>query len=923
MIKYKCNTTGRVNIEILSEENETITQTVSASSSSTGNDAFYTSTLAENLATELLNEYLENLTNETINKFNTKIRLNSELTSYIDDGYNVMLPIQTLQNLIGIRLWTSNNSQSTTHEFYPNYPYDLAKYPTFIVENANMTFGLPTLQLKRDEKLQFRTSNTSSYTFNIHWHGVNFSPFNDGATTPTLFGEGTKIGITNIFDTYFYNNSCVAWNHAHPMFYSSPLTYLGFFAFVPIFDSITSDIDEIFVYGNNWIPLGVHDITFDKQGVIDLTPIYTQNWRGDYTCINGTVAVGWIKESNSDYISKFYQVSSNNLIKISILNATASFRCFYIGVCDKFNKIHKFYYIQNDQGYRNPYLADILYISVGARITILFDIKDFPDEEAYIFFYDFDLTNNTGFIYDTSISDDLLTLQDGKLVSSPYGILPVPENYSLKKYLKITYDGTYQNNLKEVLTLIKKKVFGKNYDFVESLPYPVEIIDYEKYLNKDYFYNLPDFENDIPKRNLLFFFDNITSKSNGATDFISSGTDRYMADMWNSYEYEMYIETKDDLYLPTCLFSISKYKGDYLKYSNYRMQDNHELFINIYFNDECNNGCNCGSICENKVSVKIEFPESERPLNIKEWSQMVNEMYSKTFFTNKNGEIMKVSDILEYTWEPYLYRFDYLENLDKISEKEFYNPPLFLKTVRILNINKSDYIIELNAPFTLLTFFGKPFTAMEITSMSMDTSMNTTHMKHMSHTTDISMNTTDMSMDMMNMSNNLQVIFPFAGSRSGDIEYPTNMQFFNLKINKKETYYGFCDGFLNDNFYNFSVKKNDSEKWCYNNGDTESSHPFHFHMTSGFITLKDNLNNKLFYKKKGEEIFNFLSYSKDTYDLPPQHYITMRVKFPNHSSEEGQIPYLGYMVHCHFMAHHDMNMMNQFFVYKEKSVYFK
>jgi FtsP/CotA-like multicopper oxidase with cupredoxin domain len=586
---------------------------------------------------------------------------------------------------------------------------------------------------------------------------------------------------------------------------------------------------------------------------------------------------------------------------VTILSASASFRCYYFGVCDKFNKPRKFYYIQSDQGYRNPYLTDILYISPGVRITILFDIKDFPDEEAYMFFYDFDLTNNNGFSYDTRISEGLIATNNGQIISTQNGILPMPKNYALLKYLKITYNGTYQNNLNDVLTLIKKRVFGKNYDFVENLPVPVESINYEDYLNKDYFYNLPDFGNNVPKRNLLFFYDRFDSKSNGATDFVN-GSVRYMVDMWNSYEFKKYLETKDDLYLPTCLFSISKYSGDYLTYSNYRMMDNHELIINIYLNNTCINECNCGSICENKVTVSISFPESTKPMNIKEWTNLVNKMYSETTFKNEYGETMKVSDILEYTWEPYLYRYNYLENKDEKSEKKYYNPPLYLKTVKIINKNKSNYFVELKAPFTLLTFFGKPFTAMDILDMSMN---------------DMSMN--DMSMNDMSM-NDLQVVFPFAGSRTGDIEYPTDIKVFSLKINSKETYYGFCDGFLNDNFYNMSVKKNASEKWNYHNGDNEYTHPFHFHMTSGFLTKKDNINNKLFKTDTGKEIFNLFCYSKDTYNIPPQSNITFRVKFPNHSSEDGQIPFLGYMIHCHFMAHHDMNMMNQFLVYKKKKL---
>ena len=50
------------------------------------------------------------------------------------------------------------------------------------------------------------------------------------------------------------------------------------------------------------------------------------------------------------------------------------------------------------------------------------------------------------------------------------------------------------------------------------------------------------------------------------------------------------------------------------------------------------------------------------------------------------------------------------------------------------------------------------------------------------------------------------------------------------------------------------------------------------------------------------------------YSVPPQQSIAFRVKFVNHTSHEGPVPNLGYMYHCHYMTHHDMNMMGQFFV---------
>ena len=133
------------------------------------------------------------------------------------------------------------------------------------------------------------------------------------------------------------------------------------------------------------------------------------------------------------------------------------------------------------------------------------------------------------------------------------------------------------------------------------------------------------------------------------------------------------------------------------------------------------------------------------------------------------------------------------------------------------------------------------------------------------------------------------------------------------------TYAGFIDGFMNDNLMMMSVKENSEEVWVYSNMDNQDSHPFHFHQTSGFINLNDKYNQWL---KNYPNLQTSLCYSLDTYPVPPQQSISFNLKFANYNSKQGKVPYLGYMYHCHFLAHHDMNMMNQFFVYDNKEEFF-
>jgi DNA-binding beta-propeller fold protein YncE len=139
------------------------------------------------------------------------------------------------------------------------------------------------------------------------------------------------------------------------------------------------------------------------------------------------------------------------------------------------------------------------------------------------------------------------------------------------------------------------------------------------------------------------------------------------------------------------------------------------------------------------------------------------------------------------------------------------------------------------------------------------------------------------------------------------------------------TWKGFVDGFQNDNFFNFSVEQETSEKWLYRNWDAQDSHPFHFHLTSGYTDVNDPYNTLPLVSNN-----NYLvqyTYTKDTYSIGSQTQLSWYLKFNNYNgtsypdanypldpSGNGVIGNLGYMYHCHFMTHHDMMMMGQYFV---------
>jgi FtsP/CotA-like multicopper oxidase with cupredoxin domain len=162
-------------------------------------------------------------------------------------------------------------------------------------------------------------------------------------------------------------------------------------------------------------------------------------------------------------------------------------------------------------------------------------------------------------------------------------------------------------------------------------------------------------------------------------------------------------------------------------------------------------------------------------------------------------------------------------------------------------------------------------------------------------------------MEMMN----LQTLQMYGGTRDGiTMQPPDKDGNFSFLVFPKETYAGFVDGIQNDNFMNFSIVQGVSEKWVYHNLDNQDSHPLHFHLTSAYMNPEEEENQWTL-----QYPYQPYGYSLDSYGVPPQQTLSFYLAFLKHNSFEGQISYLGYMYHCHFMTHHDMMMMGQYFVY--------
>jgi FtsP/CotA-like multicopper oxidase with cupredoxin domain len=227
-----------------------------------------------------------------------------------------------------------------------------------------------------------------------------------------------------------------------------------------------------------------------------------------------------------------------------MLNANVNWRVYHIGVCDKNDCIKTFHVIQCDQGLLNPYETDMAFLYTGSRLSILIDLKDFVNGEAFLFFYDYDLTevidsdaqnpelpnsaligqvsnptlaNNTPYPVPIPSDDTNLTfpiVKGNPLLEQTLdnGFIPKPIQRYKKPVLKIIFNNTafskqvkpFRNalpictpiygSLASVLQEIRNTIFDlKNPETRKILCIPdfEQKINYLPYLNANYFYNIP------------------------------------------------------------------------------------------------------------------------------------------------------------------------------------------------------------------------------------------------------------------------------------------------------------------------------------------------------------------------------------------------------------------------------------------------
>lgn len=892
---------------------------------------------------------------------------------------------------------------------------------------SESSFGLPFMRFPKGSTPKITYENRTRFTTNIHYHGLNTTGSIDGVSMEDVFGISTQIGPVATFQfPTITNNSALLWMHSHNMFISMELITAGLVGLLQIVDKPTEWLTEEFQYGDNQILLVALDMDLTSKGTQTFANLIADEARSCFSVVNGISVVNWYSEESVPFVNKVYHTSNKNLVKIDILNASLNWRVFHLGVCDMDGQIKPFYQVSVDSGLMNPTELTMVFVPIAGRVGIIIDLNQFKDQVAYLFYYNFDLTeviasvptfpdqpNNpsiTALIpdlkienptpYPSPIPDPNHENQQGNYSYLNYpnvaiipqvnqvlenGSIPVPKHYNIKTFLKIDLEKKCTKHQREkckhhkekckhqkkckhqslsnVISRIRKTIFGyENYCELNCLlKQPCfeydENINYLSLLNKNYYYNLPDFNVNVPTRN-IFLFPEVDTNAiasgnvNGTTEYVF-GANRMMADQWNSAElnlewalqqYALAPNNYKPPVLPTAKFRIYKTNDTY---SNTAMISNDTLKIQI-FKDEIAYG-NLSQ--EPLATVTIIFPPTPPCglMNVQQWLDLVNKTFRETTVIIE-GKPVKVNTILECDWSffPYAIEFEYQKTA-------------YVKSAVIKTKNKTKYWVRFLGRWPLLQLFGKPLTA---SSLSPPGSTSTSHVLSRlqvalreQHALIRSRyneahgikneHTAKKIKPISKLDNHLPAmktianytkcdefaiygiydgevtqLFPFYATFDGDVQLPIACmkRDAELIISPKYTYIGLYDGYLNDNLSIFSVRLHSSEIWIYTNGDCADAHSLHFHLTSGYTPTESTNNSPGLVSCR--RLYDPLIYSRDIYQIGPQESASFYITWPYYSSyEETQSPKpprcVGGVVHCHLLQHNDFNsMIIQYFIDK-------
>lgn len=541
---------------------------------------------------------------------------------------------------------------NTQHKFATDAEYsgaNIKKHPIFGSqvfingkEFSKSSYGLPFIRFAQGTNPKITYENKTPFTFNIHYHGLNTVGSVDGTSMEVVFGHSTLLGSEVTFQfPKITNNQSLLWFHSHNMFVSMELIYAGIIGLLQITDKKTEWLTNHFEYGNNQILLAALDMDLTNRGTQTFANLVADENRSCFAVINGQSCVNWYSDPNQTqvpFVNMLYHKTNRNLVKIDILNASLNWRVFHLGVCDEDNHIKSFYLVQTDSGLMNPTELKMVFVPVASRLAIIVDLKQFKNHTAYLFFYNYDLTEVLGSMptfpnqpnnstitatvpdlskstnptpYPTPIPDPNQQNQQDNFTNLKYPTVPliaqteqILENGSIKvpdgrkqrikPFLKIILNKRHHTlSLNNVITDIRKTIFGSGVGNEDHEQHTSQLTktcpnacgfeydpkyNYLSFLNPNYYYNLPSFSDSLPTRNILLFFETginaIAGGNPNGTTEYINSANRIMADLWNSAELDLASALQQYSLAP------NNYKPSVLPTSKFRIYKTNDRYSN-------------------------------------------------------------------------------------------------------------------------------------------------------------------------------------------------------------------------------------------------------------------------------------------------------------------------------------------------------
>lgn len=797
-------------------------------------------------------------------------------------------------------------------------------------------FGLPTLLFPQGSAPLINFINNTKFTTNLHFHGLVNTGLADGSSAFGVFGPSTTLGTSvNIQFPVIKNNSTLLWYHAHDKFRDSQLVSCGLAGSLIVTDNISKQLSDLFIYGDNYVVLNCLDIDLDSNGCQTFVNSVRSN-RSCFTTINGISTIQWYADplTSEPYSNMLYHNTSQNIVKIDIVNMNSNWRVFYLGVCDSNQNILPFYVIQTDQGLCAPVQTTMQFIPVGGRVSILLDLTTIIS--GYLFAYDYDLTEmcesnshtegtfpdftqSSSTPYPSPIPDPSDTNQQSNPSKLNYpnvslipqiiqpivnGNLQVPFTSTIRPFLYFTNtSGNTNLSIQNILTTINNIIY-KN-----GIP-PTDESNYISSLNPDYYYNLPNVTSQTPLRNICIWMESDINYIYGTSGnaYINNnlyGVTEYCynikvirVDLWNSAELDL------NQALIGYNNSPNNYKPNVLPTSEFRVTQTNDNYINIsttsndtYTIQGFYNNISYGDDTTIPIfSVTITLPPTDPidNLNIQQWIDLLNDSLIKTYII-LNGKKYSASKILSFDWSFFPYGIN------------LYNgTTTYLKSAIIKTKNNSNYCIRILGRWAILQMMGKKLAGKlnltpPIPNSGPCCSVNAPCDENYLYGV---------------YDNYIQTFYPYYATTDVNVQNPILCPRRNgqLIIQSNQTYIGLYDGFSNDNLKVFSTTLRSTEIWTYLNPNSTDSHPLHFHLTSGFSYQSLSTINSMPGTPSNDPTLGLTqTYSRDIYQIGPQQSISFAITWPYYSSEDTTnspyIPNIGSVIHCHYLPHYDSNSM--------------